>query len=41
MCAQSLEIINRTVMFWTRPERRRAEVTAFIRQIRKTARAVL
>jgi hypothetical protein len=41
MCARSLDILNRTVMFHNHPDRRRAEVTALIRRIRSAAREVL
>jgi dTDP-4-amino-4,6-dideoxygalactose transaminase len=41
MCAKSLEILNRTVLLGTHPDRRRDEVTRQIRTITKTAKAVL
>ncbi|NQT88510.1 DegT/DnrJ/EryC1/StrS family aminotransferase [bacterium] len=41
MCARSLDILNRTVMFRNHPDRSRAEVTALIRRIRSAARKVL
>ncbi len=40
-CRRSLDILNRTVIFATHPDRRRAEVTALIRKIRSAAKAVL
>ena len=40
-CRRSLDILNRTVMFATHPDRRRDEVTALIRRIRSAAKAVL
>jgi dTDP-4-amino-4,6-dideoxygalactose transaminase len=41
MCARSLDILNRSVLFGTHPDRQRAEVTRQIRTIRETAKAVL
>ncbi len=41
MCARSLDILNRTVMISTRPDRKRSEVTKVIRRIRDAARQVL
>ena len=41
MCATSLGILNRAVMFGTHPDRQRAEVTRQIRTICATAKAVL
>lgn len=41
MCAASLNILNRAVMFGTHPDRDRATVTRQIRTIRKAAKTVL
>lgn len=41
MCAASLDILNRTVMFGTHPDRPRREVTALIRKITTAAKQVL
>jgi len=41
MCAKSLDILFRTVMIGTHPDRPRKEVTALIRKIRDAAKAVL
>ena len=41
MCAKSLDILNRTLLFGTHPDRKRAEVTRQIRTLRTTAKAVL
>ncbi|NOY80373.1 MAG: DegT/DnrJ/EryC1/StrS family aminotransferase [Kiritimatiellaeota bacterium] len=41
MCARSLDILNRTVMIGTHPDRKRPQVTAMIRRIRRAAREVL
>ena len=41
MCAPSLDILNRTVLFGTHPARKRAGVTRQIRGIRRAAKAVL
>ena len=41
MCARSLDLLNRTVMFGTHPDRKRPEVTSLIRRIRAAAKAVL
>jgi hypothetical protein len=41
MCPRSLDILNRTVMISTHPSRKRPDVTARIRTIRRAAREVL
>jgi len=41
MCSRSLDILNRTVMIGTHPDRKRPQVTGMIRRIRKAARQVL
>ena len=41
MCAGSLEILSRTVMVRTHPDRKRSEVTKVIRRIRDAARQVI
>jgi len=41
MCARSLDILSRTVMISTHPNRKRADVTAIIRKIRTAAKEVL
>ena len=41
MCAKSLDILNRTVMLGTHPDRKRAAVTAMIKRIRGAAREVV
>jgi len=41
MCSRSLDILNRTVMLATHPDRKRADVTALIRRIRGAAAKVL
>jgi dTDP-4-amino-4,6-dideoxygalactose transaminase len=41
MCAPSLNILNRTILFGTHPDRKRPDVTRQIRLIRNTAKAVL
>lgn len=41
MCAQSLDILNRTVLFGTHPDRKRPDVTRQIRTLCETAKAVL
>lgn len=41
MCAKSLDILNRALLFGTHPDRKRADVTKLIRTLRTTAKAVL
>jgi dTDP-4-amino-4,6-dideoxygalactose transaminase len=41
MCARSLDILGRTVMFGMSPDRKRPELTALIKRIRAAAREVL
>jgi len=41
MCPRSLDILNRTVMIGTHPDRKRPDVTRLIRRIRRAAREVL
>jgi hypothetical protein len=41
MCQPSLDILNRTVLFGTNPDRKRDDVTRQIRGIRKAAKEVL
>ena len=41
MCARSLDLLNRTVMFGNHPDRKRPEVTSLIRRIRAAAGHVL
>lgn len=41
MCAKSLDILNRTVLFGTHPDRKRPDVTRQIRTLCETAKAVL
>jgi len=41
MCSRSLDILNRTVMIGTHPDRKRPAVTGMIRRIRQAARQVL
>ena len=41
MCARSLDLLNRTVMLGNHPDRKRPEVTAIIRKIRRAAKDVL
>lgn len=41
MCARSLDLLNRTVMFGNHPDRKRPEVTTLIRRIRSAAKAIL
>ena len=41
MCKPSLEILNRTVLFGTHPDRKRADVTRQIKTLCTTAKAVL
>ena len=41
MCAKSLDILNRSLLFGTHPDRKRADVTKLIRTLRTTAKAVL
>jgi hypothetical protein len=41
MCARSLDILNRTVMIGTRPDRKRTDVTKVIKRIKDAAGQVL